>query len=45
MSDEHITRSLNFILLLGNLIVGIKMFFKKQFIQRSRIKVFKVKIV
>ena len=28
MSDEHITRCLNFILVLANLIVSIKMFFK-----------------
>ena len=47
MSDEHITitRCLNFILVLANLIVSIKMVLKKQFSQKSRMKVFKVKIV
>ena len=45
MSGEHITRCLNFILVLANLIVSIKVFFKKQFSQKSLMKVFNVKIV
>ena len=45
MSDEQITRSLNFILVSANLIVSIEMFFKKKFSQKSRMKVFKGKIV